>query len=215
MHFRQGTKDSTSVWFSFSGATLIFVLCRPMMATLEGNVLPPECGRSQGWRSLPCVIMGKSAQSANSLHRFGVMELTTTMMRARSLLRASLCEPATSHQSLFVVEKKKELVDGYGKQAYELLLGYILDPEYGDITDSKEGTDITLTYTKPNKPGAYPQTSLKMRRNTSTLLRMQKRSPPSFACLTLTVYSNVLVPSKSVQSWMSNFPVTHQRKVFV
>ena len=61
-------------------------------------------------------------------------------------------------------------VYGYGKKAYELLLGYILDPEYGDITDIGEGTDITLTYTKPNKPGAYPQTSLKMRRNTSTLL---------------------------------------------
>jgi len=61
-------------------------------------------------------------------------------------------------------------VYGYGKTAYELLLGYILDPEYGDVTDINEGTDITLTYTKPNKPGAYPQTSLKMRRNTSTLL---------------------------------------------
>jgi len=61
-------------------------------------------------------------------------------------------------------------VYGYGKQAYELLLGYILDPEYGDITDSHEGTDITLTYTKPTKPGAYPQTNLKMRRNTSPLL---------------------------------------------
>jgi hypothetical protein len=61
-------------------------------------------------------------------------------------------------------------VYGYGKQAYELLLGYILDPEYGDVTDINEGTDITLTYTKPTKPGAYPQTNLKMRRNTSTLL---------------------------------------------
>ena len=61
-------------------------------------------------------------------------------------------------------------VYGYGKTAYELLLGYILDPEYGDITDADEGTDITLTYTKPTKPGAYPHTSLKMRRNTSTLL---------------------------------------------
>ena len=59
---------------------------------------------------------------------------------------------------------------GYGKKAYELLLGYILDPEYGDITDLQTGTDITLTYTKPTKPGAYPQTNLKMRRNTSTLL---------------------------------------------
>jgi hypothetical protein len=61
-------------------------------------------------------------------------------------------------------------VYGYGKRAYELLLGYILDPEYGDITDVMEGTDIALTYTKPTTPGAYPQTSLKMRRNTSTLL---------------------------------------------
>ena len=59
---------------------------------------------------------------------------------------------------------------GYGKRAYENLLGYILDPEYGDITDVNEGTDITLTYTKPTAPGAYPQTSLKMRRNTSSLL---------------------------------------------
>ena len=34
---------------------------------------------------------------------------------------------------------------GYGKTAYELLLGYILDPDYGDITDIESGTDITLT----------------------------------------------------------------------
>jgi len=68
-------------------------------------------------------------------------------------------------------------VYGYGKKAYELLLGYILDPEYGDITDSTEGTDITLTYTKPTKPGAYPQTSLKMRRNTSPLLEDAESIP--------------------------------------
>jgi len=59
---------------------------------------------------------------------------------------------------------------GYGKRAYENLLGYILDPDYGDITDPMEGTDISLTYTKPTTPGAYPQTNLKMRRNTSALL---------------------------------------------
>ena len=68
-------------------------------------------------------------------------------------------------------------VYGYGKTAYELLLGYILDPEYGDVTDTNEGTDITLTYTKPTKPGAYPQTSLKMRRNTSTLLEDTEAIP--------------------------------------
>ena len=68
-------------------------------------------------------------------------------------------------------------VYGYGKTAYELLLGYILDPEYGEVTDIQEGTDITLTYTKPTKPGAYPQTSLKMRRNTSSLLEDKDAIP--------------------------------------
>ena len=58
-----------------------------------------------------------------------------------------------------------------------MLLGYILDPEYGDITDPKEGTDITLTYTKPTRPGAYPQTNLKMRRNTSPLVEDQEAIP--------------------------------------
>ena len=68
-------------------------------------------------------------------------------------------------------------VYGYGKRAYELLLGYILDPEYGDITDVMEGTDISLTYTKPTAPGAYPQTSLKMRRNTTPLLQDEEAIP--------------------------------------
>jgi hypothetical protein len=68
-------------------------------------------------------------------------------------------------------------VYGYGKTAYELLLGYILDPEYGDITDTVEGTDITLTYTKPTRPGAYPQTNMKMRRNTSPLLSDEDAVP--------------------------------------
>ena len=66
---------------------------------------------------------------------------------------------------------------GYGKRAYENLLGYILDPDYGDITDPLEGTDISLTYTKPTTPGAYPQTSLKMRRNTSSLLEDTEAIP--------------------------------------
>ena len=79
----------------------------------------------------------------------------------------------TRYFSPVVVRGREEegiKVYGYGKTAYELLLGYILDPEYGDITDINEGTDITLTYTKPTKPGAFPQTNLKMRRNTSPLL---------------------------------------------
>ena len=86
----------------------------------------------------------------------------------------------TRYFSPVVVRGREEegiKVYGYGKQAYELLLGYILDPEYGDVTDIQEGTDITLTYTKPTKPGAYPQTNLKMRRNTSALLEDKDAIP--------------------------------------
>jgi hypothetical protein len=57
---------------------------------------------------------------------------------------------------------------GYGKMAYESLLELVLNPEYGDITDIDEGTDLTLTYGKP--PGAnFPKTTLTPRRRTSPL----------------------------------------------
>ncbi len=58
---------------------------------------------------------------------------------------------------------------GYGKTVYETLLGLVLNPDYGDITDPSEGTDLTLVYGKP--PGAqFPQTKLQPRRKTSPAL---------------------------------------------
>lgn len=57
---------------------------------------------------------------------------------------------------------------GYGKTAYESLLGLVLNPEYGDITDPESGTDLVLNYGKP--PGAsFPQTKLTPRRRSSVL----------------------------------------------
>ena len=57
----------------------------------------------------------------------------------------------------------------YGKTAYETLLGYVLDPDYGDITDPETGTDLVLTYTVPGTPGSFPKTQLKPRRRPSVL----------------------------------------------
>ena len=57
----------------------------------------------------------------------------------------------------------------YGKTAYETLLGYVLDPDYGDITDPQTGTDIKLTYTIPGTPGSFPKTGLQPRRRPSVL----------------------------------------------
>jgi hypothetical protein len=57
---------------------------------------------------------------------------------------------------------------GYGKTAYESLLNLVLNPDYGDITDTDEGTDLVLNYGKP--PGAqFPQTKLQPRRRPSAL----------------------------------------------
>jgi len=57
---------------------------------------------------------------------------------------------------------------GYGKMAYESLLNLVLNPEYGDITDAEEGTDLILTYGKP-AGAAFPQTKLQPRRQSSPL----------------------------------------------
>jgi hypothetical protein len=57
----------------------------------------------------------------------------------------------------------------YGKQAYETLLGYVIDPDYGDITDAEVGTDIVLNYNIPGTPGSFPKTILKPRRRPSVL----------------------------------------------
>ena len=57
---------------------------------------------------------------------------------------------------------------GFGKTAYRELLNLVLNPEYGDITDVNEGTDLTIQYGKP--PGAqFPQTSITPRRRPSPL----------------------------------------------
>jgi hypothetical protein len=66
------------------------------------------------------------------------------------------------------LESKGIRVWGFGKKAYEQLLGLVLNPEYGDITDVEEGTDLTLTYGKP-EGASFPQTTLIPRRRTSPL----------------------------------------------
>lgn len=60
---------------------------------------------------------------------------------------------------------------GYGKTIYETLLGLVLNPDYGDITDVDNGVDFTLTYTLPKTKGAFPQTNLVAKRKSSPLLK--------------------------------------------
>ena len=55
---------------------------------------------------------------------------------------------------------------GYGKKVYEKLLNLVLNPEYGDITDDKTGTDLDISYGKA--PGMkFPGTEVTPRRKPS------------------------------------------------
>lgn len=55
---------------------------------------------------------------------------------------------------------------GYGKMAYQSLLELACNPEYGDFTDLKEGTDLDLTYGKVAGQ-MFPQTKITPKRNAS------------------------------------------------
>lgn len=54
---------------------------------------------------------------------------------------------------------------GFGKTVYTELLKAIKDPDYGDITDLKKGTDITVEYVKP--ADGYPETTIRLKRNST------------------------------------------------
>ena len=59
---------------------------------------------------------------------------------------------------------------GFGKTVYQELLGYIADPDYGDITDPTTGRDITVEYTSAEAAGTtYPVTKIRIKPNTSLL----------------------------------------------
>ena len=55
---------------------------------------------------------------------------------------------------------------GFGKTVYQELLGFIADPDYGDITDPVNGRDIVVEFT-PAEGGGYPKTSIRVKPNTS------------------------------------------------
>ena len=51
---------------------------------------------------------------------------------------------------------------GFGKTVYEELLGYISDPDYGDITDPKGGRDVKIEYTKAESADSWPKTKVRI-----------------------------------------------------
>lgn len=63
-------------------------------------------------------------------------------------------------------EKEGPKVWGYSKTVYEKLIQTVLNPDYGDITDMEQGTDITIEYGK--KAGKkFPEADLTFARKPS------------------------------------------------
>ena len=65
-------------------------------------------------------------------------------------------------------EKEGVRVWGYSKTVYQELLGLVLNPDYGDITDPEEGIDLVLKYAK-EQGQMYPKTTVVPRRKSSEL----------------------------------------------
>jgi hypothetical protein len=53
---------------------------------------------------------------------------------------------------------------GFGKQIYEELLAFFVDPDYGDLSDPKSGRDIVVTVKPPEEAGkTYAETSIRVK----------------------------------------------------
>lgn len=58
---------------------------------------------------------------------------------------------------------------GFGKTVYTELLGFMADPDYGDITDPMGGRDIVVEFTPAEGAGAFPKTAIRVKPNTTKL----------------------------------------------
>lgn len=53
---------------------------------------------------------------------------------------------------------------GFGKTVYQEILGYIADPDYGDITDAENGRDIVVEVVSAEDSGtSYPVTTIRVK----------------------------------------------------
>ena len=59
---------------------------------------------------------------------------------------------------------------GFGKTVYQEILGYIADPDYGDITDPTSGRDLTIEYKSAEEAGTtYPTTTIRVKPSTTPI----------------------------------------------
>jgi len=100
---------------------------------------------------------------------------------------------------------------GFSRTTYENLLNVVLDPEYGDITDAVEGTDIRVEYGKKSGQ-SFPTTDIRPMRKTSPLAATEDDREKLLATVPDTTEAFVRVSfeecEKVLQETLNNEPAT-------
>lgn len=66
---------------------------------------------------------------------------------------------------------------GFGKTVYQEILGYIADPDYGDITHPTTGRDITIAYVSAEDGGtSFPTTTIRMKPKESPIVEDKQKA---------------------------------------
>jgi hypothetical protein len=66
---------------------------------------------------------------------------------------------------------------GFGKTVYQEILGYIADPDYGDITDPESGRDIVVEIVSAEDSGtSYPVTTIRVKPKETPLAETQEKT---------------------------------------
>ena len=106
---------------------------------------------------------------------------------------------------------------GFGKTVYQEILGYMADPDYGDITDPNEGRDITVEVVSAEDSGtSYPVTTIRVKpketplaaskEDTDKYLNSQKEITELYSELTYAELKNVL------EGWLNPSAVSDEEK---
>ena len=79
-----------------------------------------------------------------------------------------------------IVERGKETDGlkfwGFGKTVYQELLGFIADPDYGDISDPTNGRDVVVHFRTAEETGkSFPSTSIMVKPNVTPMTEDKKQ----------------------------------------
>lgn len=81
--------------------------------------------------------------------------------------------PKTRYYVPVIIRGKEEegpKLWGHGQLVYTELLKHMDDPDYGDITDLKEGRDVTIEYSEKSESDPFGKTSIRVKPSTSPVV---------------------------------------------